>query len=58
MQGLSCPGAPGGGLGGLLVHQDVYRKFVTAQPDLIVMMCKKQAPQLFLVLPNLSSTDL
>lgn len=45
-------------MGELLVHQDVYRKFVTAQPDLIVMMCKKQAPQLFLVLPNLSSTDL
>lgn len=54
------PGNSGGRgvLWELHVHQDVDRKFVTIQPDLIGMMCKKQAPQIFLVLLNLSGADL
>lgn len=52
------PGNSWGGPGRLHVHQDVDRKFVTTQADLIGVMCKKQAPRIFLVLPNLSSTGL
>lgn len=46
------------GLRKLLVHQNIYRKFVTAWPGLIGTMCKRQALQILLMLSNLSSTHL